>query len=131
MRQVQALTVRLFETRQRPAAQGGEFMVVLRTCGRSLSCRDPSTFSAQSISRPATMIVLELFLVASIGRLVAARPEPTPLANLQDRAVDCAKVTGALSALKKLGPPATTFCRSYLKVPGTSTITTTTTPTAV
>ncbi|KAH7346019.1 hypothetical protein BKA66DRAFT_447873 [Pyrenochaeta sp. MPI-SDFR-AT-0127] len=46
------------------------------------------------------------------------------------RAVDCAKVTGALSVLKKLGPPATSFCSSYLKIQG-KTATTTFTPPAV
>ena len=51
-----------------------------------------------------------------------------PLAR---RAVDCAKVTGVLSAVKALGAPATAFCSSYLRVPSATTVQTTITPAAV
>ncbi|KAJ4378756.1 hypothetical protein N0V86_005627 [Didymella sp. IMI 355093] len=64
-------------------------------------------------------------LAATISSVAALPAEPT----LEARAVNCAKITGALSVLKNLGPPATTFCSSFLKVPATATITTTTTST--
>lgn len=66
-----------------------------------------------------------LIFAAAIGSVVAFPAEPT----LAARAVDCGKVTGALSVLKNLGPPATTFCSSFLKVPATQTVISTTTPT--
>ncbi|KAF2844917.1 hypothetical protein T440DRAFT_559312 [Plenodomus tracheiphilus IPT5] len=83
------------------------------------------------------MVSFQLVLLAAAG-LTAAYPEPTPAAALEHRQdVNCAKVTGALSVLNKLGPPATTFCSSFLKiskikatktiVPMTTTTTTTTT----
>lgn len=77
------------------------------------------------------MVAFKLLLAATASGLVAAWPEPTAAAYLDNRAIDCSKVTGALSVLKKLGPPATTFCSSYLKLPGTKTSTTTITPPAV
>lgn len=49
------------------------------------------------------MVSLKVLLAATISGLAAAWPEPTPGAVLEDRAVDCAKVTGALSVLKNLG----------------------------
>ncbi|CAO2652061.1 Nn.00g003440.m01.CDS01 [Neocucurbitaria sp. VM-36] len=67
------------------------------------------------------------FLVLGIAGTAAAFPQPTAAPDLEKRA-NCAKVTGALSVLKKLGPPATSFCSSYLKVPGAKTSTTTVTP---
>ena len=41
---------------------------------------------------------------------------------LQKRAVNCAKVTGVLAIVKALGGPATSFCRSFLKSPGVTTV---------
>ncbi|KAH7068809.1 hypothetical protein BKA63DRAFT_520156 [Paraphoma chrysanthemicola] len=46
------------------------------------------------------------------------------------RAVNCNVVTGVLGVVKALGAPATSFCSSYLRVPATSTIKATITPTA-
>lgn len=77
------------------------------------------------------MVAFKLLLAAMAGRLVTAWPEPTAGAHLEDRAINCAKVTGALSVLKKAGPPATSFCSSFLKIPGTQTSTTTVTPATV
>jgi hypothetical protein len=77
------------------------------------------------------MVAIKLLLAATVSRLVTAWPEPTLPANLHNRAIDCSKVTGALSVLKKVGPPATSFCSSYLKIPGTKIVTTTVTPSAV
>jgi hypothetical protein len=48
--------------------------------------------------------------------------------HLARRTVDCGKVTGVLSAVKALGPLATAFCSTYLHIPGTTTVQTTTTP---
>lgn len=62
---------------------------------------------------------------ADIGSVAALPAEPM----LEARAVNCAKVTGALFVLKNLGPPASTFCSSFLKVPATTTIITSTTST--
>jgi hypothetical protein len=76
------------------------------------------------------MLALKL-LVATASTLVAAWPEPTPAARIDQQAGACAKVNGALTILKKLGPPATSFCSSYLKVPATKTLTTTVTPATV
>lgn len=91
----------------------------------------PADRSFTSSPDPAIMVSVKVLLLSvSISGLAAARPEPTPAALLEDRAVDCAKVTGALSVLKKLGPPATTFCSAYLKVPAKSTTTTTLTTTS-
>lgn len=77
------------------------------------------------------MVATSLFVAAVFTALGAAWPEPTPAAQLDQRAIDCSKVTGALSVLKKLGPPATSFCSSYLKIAGTKTLTTTFTPATV
>ena len=49
-------------------------------------------------------------LASAIGSVAALLAKPT----LAARAVDCAKVTGALSVLKNLGPPATMFSSRYL-----------------
>lgn len=77
------------------------------------------------------MVAPSLLLAATLGGLVAAWPEPVAARPLDERAIDCSKVNGALSILKKLGPPATTFCSSYLKVPATKTVITTVTPATV
>lgn len=51
-------------------------------------------------------------------------PQPTPaVAELDKRAVNCNAVNLALSALKILGAPATSFCSSYISVPATTTMT--------
>ncbi|KAF3031584.1 hypothetical protein E8E12_001719 [Didymella heteroderae] len=67
-------------------------------------------------------------VVAGALGIATASLEPTP-AHL-DKRVDCRAVNLALTVLKKLGPPATSFCSSYLKVPATKTVSITTiTPT--
>jgi hypothetical protein len=48
--------------------------------------------------------------------------------HLARRTVNCGKVTGVLSAVKALGPLATAFCSTYLRIPGTTTVQTTTIP---
>jgi hypothetical protein len=73
------------------------------------------------------MVSFKLLVVSSVASVAIAHPQPTPAAHLEER-TDCAKINGALTILKKLGPPATSFCSSYLKVPMTKTLTTTTTP---
>lgn len=75
----------------------------------------------------APSLLLNLF-AAAFGGLAAAWPEPIGARPLDQRAIDCSKINDALSVLKKLGPPATTFCSSFLKVPGTKTLTATITP---
>ncbi|KAL6704615.1 hypothetical protein ACN47E_008012 [Coniothyrium glycines] len=77
------------------------------------------------------MVSIKFLFVATAGALTAAMPGPTPAAAFGERAVDCAKVNGALSVLKRLGPPATSFCSSYLRIPATKTTTLFITPTAV
>jgi hypothetical protein len=57
--------------------------------------------------------------------LVAANPILESKQELEGRAVNCNAVNAALSVLKVLGPPATTFCSSYLKIPATITTTST------
>jgi hypothetical protein len=73
-----------------------------------------------------TMVSFKFLAVSSVVSVALAHPQPTPAAHLEER-TDCAKINGALTILKKLGPPATSFCSSYLKVPMTKTLTTTTT----
>jgi hypothetical protein len=77
------------------------------------------------------MTMFKFLLVAAVSGLVTAWPEPTAAAYLDNRAIDCSKVTGCLSVLKKIGPPATTFCSSYVKISATKITTTTFTPVAV
>jgi len=79
------------------------------------------------------MVAIKLLLVASAtcSGLVAAMPDPAAAARLDQRAINCAQVTGALSALRKLGAPATAFCSSFLQIPATKTLTTTVTPPTV
>lgn len=55
---------------------------------------------------------------------VLAFPEP----EFEERAVNCAAVTGALGILKVLGKPATSFCSSYLHIPRPTTAVSTATP---
>lgn len=77
------------------------------------------------------MVAFKLLLAVTVSSLVAAWPEPTAIAKIDNRAIDCSKSNGCIGVLKKIGPPASSFCRSYLKVPGTKTTTTTITPVAV
>jgi len=66
--------------------------------------------------------------VAGVLSISAVSAEPTP--PQFQKGVDCKAVNLALTVLKKLGPPATSFCSSYLKIPATKTVSiTTTTPT--
>lgn len=74
------------------------------------------------------MRLLSYIAVAGTFGIATASLEPTP-AHVEKR-IDCKAVNLALTVLKKLGPPATSFCSSYLKVPATKTVSiTTTTPT--
>ncbi|KAF2996888.1 hypothetical protein E8E13_005205 [Curvularia kusanoi] len=77
------------------------------------------------------MLALKLALVAATGVLGAALPEHTAAAHLDLRGVDCGSNNAAFNELKKLGPPGTSFCRSYLKMPATSTRVTTVTAATV
>jgi hypothetical protein len=77
------------------------------------------------------MFTFKLLLAAAACGIVNAWPEPTELANIDQRNIDCSKLTGCYGVLKKIGSPATTFCQSYLKVPGTKTTTMTVTPAAM
>lgn len=64
---------------------------------------------------------------------VSANPLTTPMpANpaTEKRAPDCKAVSAALTILKALGPPATSFCSSYLRIP-TAATTTFTAPAAI
>ncbi|KAH8635888.1 hypothetical protein IG631_07722 [Alternaria alternata] len=66
--------------------------------------------------------------VAGVLSISAVSAEPTP--PQFQKSVDCKAVNLALTVLKKLGPPATSFCSSYLNIPATKTLSiTTTTPT--
>jgi hypothetical protein len=54
--------------------------------------------------------------------IATASPVPDALdSDLQKRALDCKAVNAALTVLKALGPPATAFCSSYLRIPATIT----------
>ncbi|KAF1831415.1 hypothetical protein BDW02DRAFT_55487 [Decorospora gaudefroyi] len=76
------------------------------------------------------MVLFHHLLLAACASLAAAYPEPTTGLYLNKRTTkpNCSKLNGALTILKKLGPPATSFCSSYLKIPATTTSVTTTTP---
>ncbi|KAH7064290.1 hypothetical protein BKA63DRAFT_572206 [Paraphoma chrysanthemicola] len=57
---------------------------------------------------------------------VSANPFPAPMPTdpaIEKRAPDCKAVNAALTILKALGPPATSFCSSYLRVPTAATTT--------
>jgi hypothetical protein len=57
---------------------------------------------------------------------VYANPFPAPMPTdpaIEKRAPDCKAVNAALTILKALGPPATSFCSSYLRVPTAATTT--------
>jgi hypothetical protein len=78
------------------------------------------------------MLTFKLVLVAAATSVLGiALPEPTAAAQLDLRGVNCKKVNAAFDVLKKLGPPATSFCRDYLHMPATSTAVTITTPATV
>lgn len=68
-----------------------------------------------------------LTLSLALAAVIVANPSP---ANLEERA-NCNAVSGALLVLKPLGAPATSFCSSYLKIPATSTVLSTTQPAPV
>lgn len=73
--------------------------------------------------------ILLLLAAANIALAIPnPAPDPTPMPIIDKQGVDCVKIEGVLSALKKLGPPATAFCSSYLQVPEVETVTTTTIP---
>jgi hypothetical protein len=74
------------------------------------------------------MLAFKLILVAATGVLGVAIPEPTAAAQLDLRAVNCAKGNDVLNAVKKLGPAGNAFCRAYLGMPGTKTMMATITP---
>ncbi|KAF2431411.1 hypothetical protein EJ08DRAFT_186847 [Tothia fuscella] len=67
-------------------------------------------------------------LLAFAFSLTVAQEQAAP-GDCLDKRVNCAQITGALTVLKKLGGPASTFCGSYLRIPTTTTKATTTTPT--
>jgi hypothetical protein len=69
-------------------------------------------------------VVLSALLLTETG----ANPLDAYLGVIEQRAVNCNAVTGVLGIVKALGAPATSFCSSYLSVPATSTVLTTTTP---
>ena len=54
--------------------------------------------------------------------LVHAIPQATA-GVLEGRAVNCKAVNTALSVLKVLGGPATSFCSAYLRIPSATTVT--------
>ncbi|RYN19251.1 hypothetical protein AA0119_g10197 [Alternaria tenuissima] len=71
-----------------------------------------------------------LSFIAVAGVLSTSVVSAEPTLPQVPKVVDCKAVNLALTVLKKLGPPATSFCSSYLKVPATKTVSiTTTTPT--
>jgi hypothetical protein len=70
---------------------------------------------------------ITLAIAAYSNHLVSAHPNPNEV--FVARAVNCKAVTGVIGAIKALGAPATSFCSSYLKVPATSTVRATVTPT--
>ncbi|KAF2658040.1 hypothetical protein K491DRAFT_739935 [Lophiostoma macrostomum CBS 122681] len=69
-----------------------------------------------------------IFFTLSLATCAVAGPIAQPTDALVRRAVDCKKVNAALSVLKILGPPAKTFCSSYIHIPATATQTTTAVP---
>ncbi|USP77819.1 hypothetical protein yc1106_05093 [Curvularia clavata] len=77
------------------------------------------------------MLTFKLVFVAATSVLGAALPEPTAPGQLDLRGANCGKVNGAFVALEKLGPQGTSFCRSFVNIPATSTTVTITTPTIV
>jgi hypothetical protein len=57
---------------------------------------------------------------------VSANPFPVPMPTdlgIEKRAHDCKAVNAALTILKGLGPPAISFCSSYLHIPTAATTT--------
>ena len=68
------------------------------------------------------------FFILSLATSAFAGPLAQPMDSIERRAVDCKKVNAALSVLKVLGPPATTFCSSYIHIPATTTQTATAVP---
>jgi hypothetical protein len=72
------------------------------------------------------MYKLNLGLVL-LSSLTAVTANPAPHV-IEERVINCKAVNKVLLALKGLGGQATSFCRSYLHVPATSTVTTTSYP---
>lgn len=74
-------------------------------------------FSEHHFSSPKAYLTVTmryyLLLAAAVVSVVALPAGP----NLGACAGNCTKVTGTLSVLENLGPPATTFYSSFLKVP--------------
>lgn len=81
------------------------------------------------------MIAMRLLtLFAWTLATVSANPFPAPMPTnlgIEKRAPDCKAVNAALTILKVLGPPATSFCSSYLHVPSAATTTFTAPPATV
>jgi hypothetical protein len=72
------------------------------------------------------ILQLSLWILATVHASPYA--EPTLVArdtNHLEKRVNCNAVNAALTVLKALGPPATTFCSSYLHIPATATATVT------
>ena len=86
-----------------------------------LDVRDQSLISILGLSLLdlSNMRLFTFTAVAGTFNIKNASLEPTA-AHLVKR-VDCKALNLALTVLKNLGPPATSFCSSYLKVPATRT----------
>lgn len=78
----------------------------------------------------ATMTTRRFSLVGVVLAAVLLLTAQASVVVLDERAVNCKVVTGALGALKGLGAPATAFCSAYLHVPATAVTTTTSTQAA-
>lgn len=74
--------------------------------------------------------VSDSLLLISIAGTAHANPIAPPTDFLKKRTT-CKQVDVVLNVIKALGPPATTFCRSYLHIPAPTTRTTTIAPAIV
>lgn len=63
-------------------------------------------------------------LLISIAATTHANPMAQPT-DLLEKRLNCKDVNVVLNVIKALGPPATSFCSSYLHIPGPTTRTTT------
>lgn len=77
------------------------------------------------------MLTLKLVLIAATSVLGVVLPEPTAPAQLDLRGVNCGEVNGAFATLEKLGLQGTSFCRSFVDMPATSTTVITSIPVTV